>query len=137
VLDILEKVLALRSAHLFESLPAEALLPIANLCSEVEVDSDEPLIQAGEIGDSLYVVVRGSVRVERDGATLARLGVGECVGEMAALDWEPRSASVLADEPTRFIRLDRNDLMDLIADHPELVVGLAEVLVERLRKMQP
>jgi len=125
VLDILEKVLALRSAHLFESLPAEAL------------HSDEPLIQAGEIGDSLYVVVRGSVRVERDGATLARLGVGECVGEMAALDWEPRSASVLADEPTRFIRLDRNDLMDLIADHPELVVGLAEVLVERLRKMQP
>jgi len=137
VLDILEKALALRSAHLFGNLPAEALLPIANLCSELDVECGDALMQAGEVGDSLYIVVRGSVRVERDGSTLAVLGAGECVGEMAALDWEPRSASVTAEESTRLVRLDRNDLLDLLADHPQLVSALAQVLVERLRKTQP
>ncbi len=136
MLDILEKVLALRSAPLFGKLPADALLPIANLCSELEVESGDALIQAGEVGDSLYIVVRGSVRVERDGVSLAVLGAGECVGEMAALDWEPRSASVTVEEAGSLIRLDRNDLLDLLADHPLLVSGLAEVLVGRLRNMQ-
>ena len=136
MLDILEKVLALRSSHLFAALPAEVLLPIANFCSELEVESGELLMEAGETGDSLYILIDGSVRVERDGATLAVLGAGECVGEMAALDWEPRSASVIAEETSRLVRLDRDDLLDLLADHPQLVVGLAEVLVGRLRKMQ-
>lgn len=137
MLDILEKALVLRSAPLFAGLPAPAILPVANLCSEVELDSGEELFQAGEMGDSLYVIVHGSVRVERDATTLATLTTGECVGEMAALDWEPRSATIVAEGPTLLIRLDRNDLMDLLADHPALTISLAEVLVERMRKMRP
>ena len=137
MLDILEKALALRAAPLFSTLPADTLLPVANLCSEVELDTGQTLFDEGDLGDSLYVIVRGSIRVERDGRILATLMEGECVGEMAAIDWEPRSASVVADEPSRLVRLDRNDLMDLLADHPELVNSLAGVLVGRLRKMQP
>jgi CRP-like cAMP-binding protein len=82
------------------------------------------------------VVVRGAVRVLTDRGQVARLRAGECVGEMAALDWEPRSATVIADEPSLLIRLDRNDLMDLLSDHPELINSLAHVLVERIRDMR-
>ena len=137
MLDVLEKALALRSAPLFAGLGAEAILPIANLSREVELEDGEELFSAGEIGDSLYVIVHGAVEVERDGKLLATLAEGECVGEMAVLDWQPRSATVTASESSRLIRLDRNDLLDLIADHPALTISLAEVLVERLRKMQP
>ena len=134
MLDSLERALALRAAPLFHPLPAEALLPVARLCSVLRLAVDEVLFEEGDLGDSMYVVVDGSVRITRATATLAELGPGECVGEMAALDWEPRSATVTALKPTLLIRLERNDLMDLLADYPELVEALAGVLVDRLRK---
>ena len=130
----LEKALALRAAPLFASLSAESLLPVASMCEEVSLDKGEILFEAGEVGDSLFVIVTGSVDVVRGGAVIARLGAGESVGEMAALDWEPRSATVRASQPTQLVRLERNDLMDLLTDYPELVRSLARVLVERIRR---
>ncbi len=118
---------------MFEPLPAEALLPVARLCSEVSIEAGDVLFEEGDLGDALYVVVSGAVQILRRGKLIAALGAGECVGEMAALDWEPRSATVAASTATRLIRLDRNDLMDLLSDYPELVRALATVLVERLR----
>lgn len=130
----LEKALALRGAALFSSLSAEALLPVAAMCDEVSLDKGEVLFEAGEVGDSMFVIVAGAVDVVRGGAVIARLAEGECVGEMAALDWEPRSATVRASAPTQLVRLERNDLMDLLTDYPELVRSLSRVLVERIRR---
>lgn len=132
--DALSTALALRAAPMFRPLPTEALLPVARLCSVVRLHADDVLFDEGALGDSLYIVESGRVRVARGGAPIAELGAGECVGEMAAIDWEPRSATVTAMEDTTLIRLERNDLMDLLADYPELVQALADVLVERLRK---
>jgi CRP-like cAMP-binding protein len=134
VFDSVEKALALRSAPLFSTLPLEALLPVANMCRATELAPGDILFEEGEIGDALYVVISGSVAVEKKGEVIATIGAGECVGEMAALDWEPRSATIIAEQATSLIRLDRNDLMDLFADHPDLVGRLANVLVERLRE---
>jgi len=133
VLDSLSRALALRAAPLFRPLPAEALLPVARLCSVVRLDADDVLFDEDDLGDCMYLVESGHVRVTRSGTLIAELGVGECVGEMAAIDWEPRSATVTATCPTTLIRLERNDLMDLLADYPELVRALADVLVTRLR----
>ena len=117
-------------------MPADALVPVAALCTETELDAGEALFHEGDIGDALYVIERGSVSVERDGEILATFGVGECVGEMAALDWEPRSATVVASEPSRLLRLDRVDLLDLLGDQSPLVESLASVLAARLRRMK-
>ena len=104
------------------------------MCDEVSLDKGEALFDAGEVGDSMFVIVSGEVEIVRGGAVIARLGEGECVGEMAALDWEPRSATVRAAADTHLVRLERNDLMDLLTDYPELVRSLARVLVERIRR---
>ena len=104
------------------------------MCDEVSLETGEVLFEAGEVGDSLFVIVSGEVDIVRGGQVIARLGEGECVGEMAALDWEPRSATVRASAATHLVRLERNDLMDLLTDYPELVRSLARVLVERLRR---
>lgn len=135
MLGSLDKALALRSAPLFAALSAETLLPVAALCTETRLAPDEVLFAAGEMGDAMYVIVDGEVRVVRDRQAIARLGPGECVGEMAALDWEPRSATVIASEPSLLIRLGRNELMDLLRDHPQLVRSLAMVLADRIRNM--
>jgi CRP/FNR family transcriptional regulator, cyclic AMP receptor protein len=130
----LEKALALRSAPLFASLSADAILPVAALCHQVDLVAGQVLFEAGEVGDSLFVVVSGCVLVKRGSELVARLGAGECVGEMGALDLEPRSATVAAAEPTRLIRLERNDLMDILTDYPEIMRNLATMLVERIRR---
>lgn len=129
----LEKALALRAAPLFASLSADALLPVASICQQVDLVAGQALFEAGEVGDSMFVVASGCVLVKRGTELLARLGVGEVVGEMGALDLEPRSATVIASEPSRLIRLERNDLMDLLTDYPELMRGLAIMLVDRIR----
>ena len=131
----LEKALALRAAPLFASLSGDALLPVAALCHQVDLARNQVLFETGEVGDALFVIVTGKVRVMRGDQLIARLGPGECVGEMGALDLEPRSATVAADEPSRLIRLERNDLMDLLTDYPELMRGLAQMLVERIRNV--
>lgn len=131
----LEKALALRAAPLFASLSADALLPVASLCQQMDLVGGQVLFEAGEVGDSMFVVASGLVQVKRGAELIARLGPGEVVGEMGALDLEPRSATVVAAEPSRLIRLERNDLMDLLTDYPELMRGLAEMLVDRIRGM--
>lgn len=109
-------------------------MPVAAMCDEISLDEGEVLFETGEAGDSMFVIVSGQVEVVRGGSVIARLGEGECVGEMAALDWEPRSATVRARVSSQLVRLERNDLMDLLTDYPELVRNLARVLVERIRK---
>lgn len=108
---------------------------MAALCTEKRLAPEEILFSAGDMGDAMYILVDGEVRVVRDRQAIARLGPGECVGEMAALDWEPRSATVIASKPCLLIRLGRNELMDLLRDHPTLVRSLALVLTNRIRKM--
>jgi CRP-like cAMP-binding protein len=136
MLDALERALALRAAPLLASLEPAALVPLAELCADVTLAPGEVLLAEGELGDSLYVIVRGQVAVEQGGRRVAELGAGECVGELAALDWEPRSATVRALAPAELVRLERDDLMDQLGDHPELVRALAEVLAARIRARQ-
>jgi CRP-like cAMP-binding protein len=132
-LSSLDRALALRGAPLFAGLSAEALIPVAALCTEVRLGPDDTLFRAGELGDAMYVVVEGTVRVIAGTEVIKLLGKGECVGEMAALDWEPRSATVVADGNTLLVRLGRNELMDLLRDYPEIVRSLALVLASRIR----
>jgi CRP-like cAMP-binding protein len=137
MLDVLDRALALHGAPLFAALSPDELLPLAELCVDVDLDAGEVLFGEGDPGDSLYVIVVGRVAVEQGGRRVAELVAGECVGELAALDWEPRSASVVAMERCELVRLERDDLLDQLGDHPELLRALAIVLSARLRQRPP
>jgi CRP-like cAMP-binding protein len=89
------------------------------------------------MGSALYVVIDGRVRVHDGTHTLRELGPRDIFGEMAALDPEPRSASVTATEPTRLFRLEQEGLYDLMADRIEVVRGVLRVLCQRLRVRAP
>jgi CRP-like cAMP-binding protein len=134
VIALLERARALRGAALFAPLRPEELLSVAEICGEMRLAPGERLCSEGDTGDELYVLVEGRLRVERGGRILADLGAGECAGELAALDREPRSATITAITESRLVRLERDDLLDLLGDHPELVRALAGVLAERIRK---
>jgi AAA family ATP:ADP antiporter len=133
VMTTIEKVLVLKSVSIFSDTPDEILADVASLLEEVEVDAGEPVFQKGDVGTALYIVVEGRVRVTSQDRVLAELGPRDIFGEMAALDPEPRSASVSALEPTSLFRLEQESLYELMADRIEVVRGVIRVLCGRLR----
>ncbi|MGO4392719.1 Crp/Fnr family transcriptional regulator [Variovorax sp. M-6] len=95
------------------------------------------LIEEGEEGGSIYIVLSGRLRVFLSDSrgreiTLGLHGPGEYVGEMS-LDGGPRSASVQAVEPTVCAVVTRETMLQHIADHPDFALALIVRLIRRAR----
>jgi CRP/FNR family cyclic AMP-dependent transcriptional regulator len=95
------------------------------------------LINEGDIGDSLYIVLSGRVKVFASNAAgrevvIAFHGTGEYIGEMS-LDGSPRSASVLTLEPTACAIVNRASFREFILAHPDFALHLIEKLIQRVR----
>jgi signal-transduction protein with cAMP-binding, CBS, and nucleotidyltransferase domain len=135
VLSTIEKVVVLKGVSLFSETPDEVLADVAALLEEVDVDAGERVFEKGDVGSALYVVVEGKVRVTSQDRVLVELGPRDIFGEMAALDTEPRSATVTALEPTSLFRLEQEALYELMADRIEVVRGVIRILCSRLRRV--
>jgi CRP-like cAMP-binding protein len=129
-----DKMQRLRGARIFASTPDNVLAALADAVEEVHLASNEPLFTKGDLGTSMYVIVAGLVRVHIGDQTVVELSDGEIVGELAALDPEPRSASVSAIDPTTLYRIEQTTLQCLMANHPEIVQGIIKQLAQRLRE---
>ena len=98
----------------------------------------ETLMAQGEAASAMYVILRGRVRVVRhmpDGQSiaLAELGPGEGVGEIGLLDQRPRTATVVAIEPTDTIEIQAQTFSILANSSSRFYEMLARVLAQRLR----
>lgn len=129
----LEKVVILKSVSIFSDTPEELLAEVASILGEVEVGANETIIEKGEIGRSMYIIVDGSVRVHDGDRTIAELGPRDIFGELAALDPEPRSASVTSLAEAHLFRLDQHALYELMAEHSEVAYSIIRILCRRLR----
>jgi len=95
------------------------------------------IINEGDRGDSLFVIITGRVKVfvsddEGREMVLADHGPGDYVGEMA-LDGRPRSASVITMEPTTCSVVTREALRDAIVANPDFALALITTLIDRAR----
>ncbi|HQR21571.1 MAG TPA: Crp/Fnr family transcriptional regulator [Burkholderiaceae bacterium] len=95
------------------------------------------IINEGDRGDSLYVLLSGKVKVyvsDDDGREmiLDMYGPGDYVGEMA-LDGRPRSASVMTLEPTSCSVVTRDELRRAIGANPDIAMSLIATLIDRAR----
>ncbi len=128
-----EKVLFLKGIELFAAVPSEDLVEIAAITTEVAAEESEEVFREGDRGDALYLVVEGSVRVERGGRTLAVLGVRDVFGEMSLLDADPRSATAVAASSLTLLRIGRDEFTAVLRERPEVAAGVLRVLSRRLR----
>ena len=95
------------------------------------------IINEGEVGDSLFIVLSGRMKVYASNAAgrevvIAFHGPGEYVGEMS-LDGSPRSASVMTVEPTTCAVVNRSSFREFLLAHPEFAMNLIEKLIQRVR----
>jgi len=97
------------------------------------------MIQQGDIGESLYLLRRGRAKVylsEPGGreVILAFLGPEDFLGEMALIDDEPCSASVMTTDDSEFVSVKKKDFLRVLASSPSMAVNLLKAMSGRLRE---
>ena len=135
MLSTVEKVLILKTVPMFSQTPDNVLADVANLLEQVDVSENEIIFREGDVGDNMYVILDGKVRVHNDERLVNYLIEREVFGEMALLDPEPRSASVTALEATRLFRLNQGSFYKLMEERPEVAMGIIHILTARLRSV--
>jgi CRP-like cAMP-binding protein len=127
----------LQKAMLFKYLNYHELVRVTNVTEARRFVAEEHIFCDGDVGDELFVVLTGKVRVHHAETVLVELGPGEHFGEMALVDRQPRSASVTAVEDTHLLVMKRRDFLGLVKHERDIAVKLLwqflGVLTARLR----
>jgi CRP/FNR family transcriptional regulator, cyclic AMP receptor protein len=129
----------LRRAVILSQLPREELDQLARGMRERRYARGEVVFHQGDSGDTLHVVLEGSLKVvvttdSGEEAIVALLGPGEVCGELALLDGVPRSATVVALEPLRTATLARTDFLNLLVRRPAALEALLAMLAATIRR---
>ncbi|HLE50577.1 MAG TPA: cyclic nucleotide-binding domain-containing protein [Anaerolineales bacterium] len=128
-----ERLNILRSVSIFTETPEESLLDAAGLLKKIEFKAGQKIFDKGDPGDCMYIIVHGKVKVHDGELILNYLGKWDVFGEMAALDPEPRSATVTAVEDTYLLRLGQADLYELMNRRTGVSRRIIQILCQRLR----
>jgi len=129
----------LSTVPLFRELDRSAIRGFAELTREQRFAKNAMILTAGDTGDALFVVRSGEVKVMlvgNDGreVILNVLGIGEHFGELSLIDGRPRSAHVVATQPSGLLILRRADFRRQVEQNPQVAWGLLVELARRLRQ---
>jgi CRP/FNR family transcriptional regulator, cyclic AMP receptor protein len=129
---------AVRSVPLFASLNDEAAQEVYTLLKSRNVPSGTSLFRAGDVGDSMYLIDGGVVRIsvtddDQKEIVLAELAEGDFFGEMAIIDGKQRSADATVLEDARLYVLAREDFLRFINNNPAVALQLLSATFQRLR----
>ena len=127
----------LRQCALFETLSADQLEKVAEIASPREFRAEEEIFREGSLGDEMYLVLAGTVRISKEipGAgeeALTLLGPGSHFGDMAAIDDAPRSADAVAHTGCSLLAIRREDLDRLMFLDKDLAYALLWAFVRTL-----
>ncbi|HSJ32166.1 MAG TPA: Npt1/Npt2 family nucleotide transporter [Longimicrobiales bacterium] len=133
-MELIEKVFLLQQVDLLQDARGAHIALLASIAEEVAIPADAVLLETGAVPDAMYVVTRGSIRLHGGGHSI-NAGPEYAFGTWALIDDQPSPVSATAVEPSRVLRLTRDDFQDLLADHPELALGLLRGLARRMRRL--
>jgi CRP-like cAMP-binding protein len=129
----------LENIPLFRDMAPEDLDSLAGLLKQREYKKDGTILQRDDRGDALFVIAQGAVKVVLYGENgreiiLSTLKDGDFFGEMSLLDGAPRSASVISQEPSKILVLERLDFMEQVKQNPKIGLKVMEEMSRRLRE---
>ena len=133
--NVVTTIKFLKKVELFREVPAEYLTRMAEIAEERVLYRDEVLFKEGEPGDSLYLIQDGEISVRMSGREIAVLGPRQCIGEMALLDGQPRSATCIVTRDARLLRISSEDFFNLLDTHTDIAKALLRTLAGRLRNI--
>ncbi len=129
----------LKNAAIFEELEDRDFARISACGVEKNYKKGDVILMEEESGSALFVIIKGEVKVVRVGddgreVILSILGPSDIFGEMALLDGETRSASVVALEQAELFMIHRKDFLGLLHEYPSIAISLLRHLTQRLRR---
>ncbi len=129
----------LRKVPLFSALNDEATARLCGLLVLREYKAPRRVFHAGDKGDAMYLIDRGTVRIsvtDADGheVTLTELGEGDFFGEMALIDGHERSASATITDTARLAVLTREDFVAFVTSDNQVMLTMLGAMARRLRR---
>jgi len=94
------------------------------------------LFSQGDEGDALYIICQGELEVRVGERAVAKVGAGECIGELALLDGDPRSASAVASADATLLKIAAGRFKHLLVTQPAAARALLRTLDKRIRETQ-
>jgi CRP/FNR family transcriptional regulator, cyclic AMP receptor protein len=125
----------LASVPLFRGMTNKELREIARATVELQVEQGREFVTQGDVGREAFIIVEGTADIVRNGKSIAKLGAGECVGELALLDHGPRTTSVVAETPLTVLVLGPREFSGLLEEVPTLSRKIMEALASRVREL--
>jgi len=124
---------------LFAELDEESLKELSAVARKRAYRQGEIIFHRDDPGQVLYIIKEGKVKISLtspDGqeVSLTVMGAGECFGELAILDGEPRSTDAVALERVEGYTLQRQDFINVVMSHPKIAVQVMKVISQRLRQ---
>ncbi|MDF1720680.1 MAG: cyclic nucleotide-binding domain-containing protein [Minwuia sp.] len=108
------------------------------LATVVACSEGQKIVAKGDVGNEMYVLLSGAVDVRDGERRVASFGRGAIFGEMAYLNAEPRTADVVAAEPSELLILTQENMQKIMETMPTIAArvlhNLSLILVERLRE---
>ena len=115
-----DKLEILRGVPLFADLDERSLQAVAILAHEVAFPAGDAFMLEGENGDEFYVIVDGTVRIERGGRAVRSMTAGGFLGEIALLEQRPRTATATATTDVKALEIRSHEFERLMATLPEV-----------------
>ncbi|MBR4490667.1 cyclic nucleotide-binding domain-containing protein [bacterium] len=135
MLTRVERVLALKNIELFHDIPGEVLADIAALLEEETFEKGQYIVNEGDLGKELYMIVKGEVEVVAGGNVVAVMKEGAGFGEMALIDSQPRSADIIAKNDVLVLKMESDDFLEILKQRDEVALGVIRVLTGRIREL--
>ena len=118
---------------LFSNVPPTVLAELAKISEESELPADAVLTHEGRHEGYFFVVAVGSVRIERAGRVVNRLGPGDFFGSIALVDAGPRTATAITETPSRVLSITNEQFRELLDESPELRSAVMDAAEHNLR----
>ena len=126
-------VARLKAVPIFAGLSDAELTHVARWTEEIDVPEGKQLIGEDAFGHEFFVIEDGHAEVLQDGESIRLLGSGDFFGEIALLESERRTATVVARSPMQLIVMHRRDFKQMEREMPAVAQKVEQAIRERFR----
>ena len=135
MLSIIEKVIFLQDVDIFKHISSEDLSYVASITVEQNVEKESVIYKEGDISDSMYMVIEGKVRLHVGESLVMIAELNDVFGAWSLFDDEVRLISATAFEESLLLKIDKADMIELLADHVGVTEGILKAMAKRLQNI--
>lgn len=132
-----QKLELLKRVPLFTGLGQRDIEELGRLAEEIDLPAGHVLMREGGSGNEFFVIVAGTVGIDRAGARFKSLGPGDFLGEIALVDGGPRTATATTETPAKLLVVGHREFHSLMDQFPSIQTCVLQALARRVRNLEP